>query len=537
MSRATQRIRLSDLLRPGVTTVLAGRTTKAIEFAPDGAGGGTCANPVSAPIEPVSTTWLITDVFDRIITSEEALDSGVPNERATTQYEYGQGRLEKVTRLAQDKNAQNYDRFLYKRNVAGVVTRLDHLSYAPSLVAGRKVSYVHDQLGRVISTSSNDAASDQVSQSMTYSGSGEVLSLSSVVGDLVDPRSYNYDYDHRHQLLLAEDDQGFEAAYTYTRTGLLESAWVVAPVTPGAVVYPRDVTYRYPSEGAAIDGITDPETVAALSTVGTDPSDPNYTAYFYSYDAAGNMTSRTLDAANGPEVVQTRYDGMHRLRRRTAAGESETYQYFGPQRWLATEDPTPNSSTRKGRIWLGASEIIFNCTASVCTEETKRTTISFGGQSVARIDQDAQGVRDPKLLHASGHGHLLAVYTYERPPAGGIDYTLASAFQYGPFGEILESASAPNISTDDFLQRFNGKEYDTASGLSYYGYRYYDPIAQIWTRPDPKYRDSPEAPGADRRGNLYTFSLNNPVRYVDPDGLDTTEARRDLDNVARKVRG
>ena len=198
-----------------------------------------------------------------------------------------------------------------------------------------------------------------------------------------------------------------------------------------------------------------------------------------------------------------------------------------------------NSQTFYGMSGLGnllVRTFIFSCTASACTEDEKRTTVSFGGQSVIRVDQDSQGTRDPKLLHASGLSHLLAVYTYDRPPSGGIDYTMASAFQYGPFGEILEAASAPNVSTDDFLQRFNGKEYDTESGLSYYGYRYYEPIAQIWNRPDPMYRNSPEAPGADRRGNLYTFSLNNPVRYLDPDGLDARAHRMALEGAYNRLK-
>jgi hypothetical protein len=42
-----------------------------------------------------------------------------------------------------------------------------------------------------------------------------------------------------------------------------------------------------------------------------------------------------------------------------------------------------------------------------------------------------------------------------------------------------------------------------------------------WTQPDPLYALSPELAGAaPRRALALLFSLNNPVRYFDPSGLD-----------------
>ena len=64
-----------------------------------------------------------------------------------------------------------------------------------------------------------------------------------------------------------------------------------------------------------------------------------------------------------------------------------------------------------------------------------------------------------------------------------------------------------------------GKEADQLSRLNYYGYRYYDPLSLQWTQADPLYRVAPDiAYDSPREISLYTFSLNNPVRYMDPDG-------------------
>jgi insecticidal toxin complex protein TccC len=75
---------------------------------------------------------------------------------------------------------------------------------------------------------------------------------------------------------------------------------------------------------------------------------------------------------------------------------------------------------------------------------------------------------------------------------------------------------------------YSGKERD-ATGLYYYGYRYYAPWQQRWINPDP----AGEVDGL----NLYCFVGNSPLRYIDRDGRvgedDFTED--DLMNFLGKV--
>ncbi len=69
-------------------------------------------------------------------------------------------------------------------------------------------------------------------------------------------------------------------------------------------------------------------------------------------------------------------------------------------------------------------------------------------------------------------------------------------------------------------RRFNDKYQDDISGLTYYGARYYDKLLMNWTQADPLYLRIPElgSQSTPRRSNVAAFSLNNPIRYVDPDG-------------------
>jgi RHS repeat-associated protein len=59
--------------------------------------------------------------------------------------------------------------------------------------------------------------------------------------------------------------------------------------------------------------------------------------------------------------------------------------------------------------------------------------------------------------------------------------------------------------------RYCGKERDDATGLFYFGYRYYAPWIGRWLSPDPI--------GAEDALNHYQYVQGNPVSLVDPDGL------------------
>lgn len=95
------------------------------------------------------------------------------------------------------------------------------------------------------------------------------------------------------------------------------------------------------------------------------------------------------------------------------------------------------------------------------------------------------------------------------------------SFIYAPFGEIIEAtdAGAPSNGISIHRRRMNDKFVDELSDLAYYGVRYYDKLSLTWTQSDPLYRLAPDAAWSEyRRANLYVFTLQNPLRYIDPDG-------------------
>ena len=91
--------------------------------------------------------------------------------------------------------------------------------------------------------------------------------------------------------------------------------------------------------------------------------------------------------------------------------------------------------------------------------------------------------------------------------SGTIDSTeLLSTHDYYPFG--LE------WNTGGYKYTFNGKEKNVELGLDWldYGARWLDPVTGRWNGVDPLAEKMP-------RWSVYNYSFNNPVRFVDPDGM------------------
>lgn len=92
-----------------------------------------------------------------------------------------------------------------------------------------------------------------------------------------------------------------------------------------------------------------------------------------------------------------------------------------------------------------------------------------------------------------------------------LDGEIVQHIEYVPFGEVfIEERNS--VWNTPYL--FNAKEFDEETGLYYYGARYYEPRLSIWLGTDPKQDKYPNI-------HSYCFSLNNPIKIIDPNGQDS----------------
>ncbi|MBC6993896.1 RHS repeat-associated core domain-containing protein [Neolewinella lacunae] len=94
-------------------------------------------------------------------------------------------------------------------------------------------------------------------------------------------------------------------------------------------------------------------------------------------------------------------------------------------------------------------------------------------------------------------------------PGSGTSLSVLATHTYYPFG-MENMAIGTGGSGYDY--KYNGKELDASLGLYDYGARWYDPAVARWLAVDPL---------ADqyRKYSPYNYTANNPIRYIDPDGM------------------
>src|SRR6056297_2383680 len=85
--------------------------------------------------------------------------------------------------------------------------------------------------------------------------------------------------------------------------------------------------------------------------------------------------------------------------------------------------------------------------------------------------------------------------------------------EYMAFGEVFVVQRRTGFGTP---YKFNAKELDCESGYYYYSARYYDPRMARFLSVDPLAGEMPE-------WGSYTYTFNNPLKYIDPTGMRAEE--------------
>jgi RHS repeat-associated protein len=446
-----------------------------------------------------------------------------------TKYRYDlKGRLIQETRKFASDTATYSTLYHYDKN-----DNLDTLTY-PS---GRKVVYAYDTSDNVIKVSANSGGQWlTLVDSVSYAPFGEAESWKLGNGIWVHT---GLDSSYRLDSVSTFPDPSVRLRYTLESTGNVSQVTNLAQSTLN-----RQYWYDAVDRLTKVRGLDSPDTVrmysygfngnrwrqinyGATKDTLTSEFENNRVrriskiALYFAYDAMGNVI-RTIEGEDQSSPPPD--PGGEDLNSVVIGGGVEANSIPGP--------PVPDTITYQYNK-SGTLKSIDNGSAAsyyydAWLRRVKKTASgtwtkfipSASGQPLAEywnggVQRDHVYLNGQSIARLSSISGETVLYAINDPSGTPIKYlngskTTVWSGRWYPFGEIYNET----VSAQNFL-RFPGQWRDFESGLYNNWHRYYSPRIGRYYQADPI--------GLDGGVNLYGYAAGNPLRFIDPDGLDSDQ--------------
>lgn len=437
--------------------------------------------------------------------------------------------------------------------------------------AGNRVTYAYDNLGRLSESRAPDDVSsfqyDPAGRLIRASDSDSSVeysydAVSNITTEvthypLTGPaRTVSYEYDASGNRTRLTDPTGQSLTYTYDEASRLASLDTHNNAILGfaydalsrrtALLRPQGATTTYKYD--AFDRL--------VELTESNPSGDRVRAFEYdgqgnvikasapagaltfSYDALGALTGAQDSAAEIERYAYNalgdridshagghyEYDAAHRL----VDTDNKHFTYDANGNRLETRDKQTDktvthefdSANKLTRTRLPSNEVIdyrydaLGRRVEMLSSANGSTKYVYDGERVL-VEETASGAR--RWINGPNPDEVLGVVEQNRfigiesdrsrSTLRALDESSVIAeFDYDSFGQLIISRGSTRG-----LARFQGHQYDDASGLVYMRARYYDPSVGQFVSQDPI--------GYISGQSLYGFVRNNPLRFTDPQGL------------------
>ncbi|WP_240000703.1 MULTISPECIES: RHS repeat protein [unclassified Photorhabdus] len=378
---------------------------------------------------------------------------------------------------------------------------------------------------RLISTTTRRQADNKVLQDLRYEHD-PVGNIISVRNDAEATRFWRnqkivpeniYTYDSLYQLISAT---GREMANINQQSNQLPSPIIPLPTDDSSYTnYTRNYNYdrggnlvqiRHSSPATQNNYTTDiavsnRSNRAVLSSLATDSTQVDAL-----FDAGGHQ--RKL--LPGQDLSWNARGELQQVTpvSRENASDREWYRYGndGMRQLKVSEQQTGNNTQQQRVTYLPGLELRTTQSGTAISEDLHVITVGAAGHAQVRVlhweTTPPAGISNNQLRYS--YDNLIGSSQLELDNEGQI----ISQEEYYPFGGTALWAARNQIEASYKTLRYSGKERD-ATGLYYYGYRYYQPWVGRWLSADPA--------GTIDGLNLYRMVRNNPSTLVDISGLNS----------------
>jgi len=416
---------------------------------------------------------------------------------ATTKYTYDKNNFWLTSILTTRNNGTNALQDLeYKYDQMGNITEIkdkaQEVAFFDNQIVNPSQNFEYDALYRLVKATGREHA-DNIADMETVSEG--YPNASPVPSDATALRNYTrkWEYDEVGNILdmiHSANNSSWNRSYKYSTTDNRLLSTSVGNAT---------ATYDYNPHGsmAKMPHLTAMEWDFAerlRHIVKGNGSNP--TEAYYNYDGSGERTRKIVEKNNGATIEERLYlGGFEVYRKKDSAGtllleretlhimdgfegnepeESEVEKY-------KEENNTPRIKSHKRRIAIVETKTWENSNQIVNPIPVQRYQFSNNIESATlELDETA------------------SIISYE---------------EYYPYGDTSYQAGRSATDVSQKRYRYTGKEKDEESGLYYYGARYYSSMIGIFISVDPKFEKYQNV-------SSYAYCLNNPIKYIDPDGKE-----------------
>lgn len=430
---------------------------------------------------------------------------------------------------------------------------------ATQLSTMRLSTNYYDVEGRVLRTKSQHHlnGADEVFNTWSFAGELKASIRKHTTGSTVTTIANKYEYDHMGRKLatLEQINTGPEVVLSklsYNEIGQLLKKELHSTDNGGS--YLQNTQYGYNERGWLKSSISGQFSMMMKYSDGTTPqyngnianqewgagiSLPN--KFTYGYDKLNRLTASSSTGIEMSEMLS--YDLMGNIKTLNRDGSGlGTYNYTGNRLTNITGAPLATGTyiydgngnvTTDGRTGIVLTYNVLNLPATALkTGVNLAYTYDATGNKLKKVSSGVARDYISGIEYQNGTIEVIhteegfarnnsGIYSYEynlTDHLGNVRFT----FNQHPDTKLLQCLQSDNyyafgkrkvVSAGPNKYLYNGKEVQDELGEQYdYGARFYDPVIGRWNVVDPLSEKM-------RRFSPYVYVFNNPLRFIDPDGM------------------